>query len=227
MRRYEVAAVTSDGSPRYSQHIAPASPVFEAAFSAFARGTVIATPRGPCAIEDIAPGTLVDTRDNGPQPVLWIGSMTMVPRTPVVAPEFARLTRIMSDTFGLARPMHDLVAGPGARLLHSPTSFREMAIDTKVLTPARSFIEGVNVIQITPPTPVALYHLCLPHHAIIRAAGLEMETFHPGPSLFREMGITMQTLFLSLFPHLASASEFGPLAYPRAGQEQLPSLSAA
>jgi hypothetical protein len=227
MRKYEVAALIGDGPVRYSQHIAPATPVFEAAFSAFARGTLIATPDGPCAIEDMTPGMQVETRDSGPVPVLWIGSMTMVPGTSADAPELARLTRIMSDTFGLSRPMPDLVTGPGARLLHSPATLRELAIDTKVLTPVRAFVDGVSVIEITPPRPVALFHLCLPRHAVIRAAGLEVETFHPGPSLLRDMGLNMQALFLSLFPHLERASDFGRLAYPRAEPERVSGLSAA
>ncbi|WP_161594606.1 Hint domain-containing protein [Marimonas lutisalis] len=227
MRKYEVASLATDGSVRYSQHIAPATATFEGAFSAFARGTMLQTSSGPCAIEDLVPGDHLLCADGTAKPVTWIGSMTMVPSAPVERPELTRLTRIMADTFGLSRPMPDLVCGPGARLFRCPAELRGISMQTQLLTPVRAFVDGINVIEVTPPAPVTLYHLCLPHHAIIRAAGLEVETYHPGPTLLRDMGVNMKTLYMSLFPHLGSEDEFGPLVHPRAGQSTLDSLSAA
>ncbi|MDQ2090108.1 Hint domain-containing protein [Marimonas arenosa] len=224
MRKYEVAALTVDNKVHHSEHIAPASPDFEGAFSAFARGTMIATPSGPRAIEDIEPGTLINTVGGPALPVLWVGSMTLVPSAPIDRPEQLRLTRIMADTFGLARPMPDLLLGHGARLLRSPAALREYAMQTDVLTPAWAFVDGSSAIAITPPAPVALYHLCLPHHAIISAAGLEVESYHPGTMLLRDMGPSTRALFLSLFPHVTREDGFGPLSYPRAAQNTLEQL---
>ncbi len=56
MRRYEVAALLPDLSVSSKQLVAPASPLFEETSSAFARGTLIPTVRGPVAIEDLLPG---------------------------------------------------------------------------------------------------------------------------------------------------------------------------
>ena len=215
-----------DGFSVDSRHIAPANAVFEAAFSAFARGTLIATPGGQRAIEDLLPGMPVET-EKGPMPIAWIGSMAMVPSAPVESPELVRMTRIMADTFGFSRPMPDLVLGSGARLLRVPEALREMSTQTRILTPAHAFVDGVNVIEVTPPTPVALFHLCLPQHAIIRAAGLEVETYHPGADTLQGMGQNMKALFMSLFPHLNGLDGFGPLAHPRAGQTTLESLATA
>jgi len=36
------------------------------------------------------------------------------------------------------------------------------------------------VIEITPPTPTRLFHICQSRHAVINVDGIEMETFHPG-----------------------------------------------
>lgn len=224
MRKYQVAALRADGLVQHSEHIAPASMDFEAAFSAFARGTMIATPSGPRAIDDIQPGTLVETAAGPDLPVLWVGSMTLVPSAPVERPEQLRLTRIMADTFGLGRPMPDLVLGHGARLLRSPAALREYAMQTEVLTPARAFVDGFGAVSVTPPTPVTLYHLCLPYHAIIRAAGLEAESYHPGTTMLRDMGPSARALFLSLFPHITREDGFGPLSYPRAAQNTLEQL---
>ncbi len=46
----------------------------------FVPGTKIATPLGPCPVEDLAEDDLVETRDNGPQPVRWIGGAGSVAR---------------------------------------------------------------------------------------------------------------------------------------------------
>ncbi|WP_322864934.1 Hint domain-containing protein [Aquicoccus sp. G2-2] len=227
MRKYMVSSLGADGAPRNSEHIAPASLPFESAFAAFARGTMIATLQGPRSIEDIAPGTMLITRDGPPQPVAWVGSMTLVPSAPVENPFQLRLARIMADSFGLSRPAPDLLLGHGARLLQSPAALREIALQNDLLTPARAFIDGSGVIEITPPAPVLLYHLCLPQHAVIRAAGLEVETYHPGTSLLRDMAQNTRTLFLSLFPHITAADDFGSLAYPRAGQSTLERLHLA
>lgn len=227
MRKYEVASLSADGSVRITEHIAPASPAFESAFSAFAHGTMIATPRGPRAIEDLVPGEPVCTSGGRPQQVRWVGRMTLVPSAPVERPEQLRLTRIMADAFGLGHPSPDLILGNGARLLRSPAALREYAMQTDVLTPARAFVDGTQVISVTPPTPVALYHLALPCHAVILAAGLEVESYHPGAALLRDMGHNTRTLFLSLFPHLRSEEAFGPLAYPRASRATLEQLDLA
>lgn len=224
MRKYEVASLDAQGSVRYCEHIAPASIAFESAFAAFARGTLITTVDGPCAIEDLQPGMMLSCVDDVPQTVLWIGSMTLVPSAPVASTAQLRLTRIMADSFGLARPMPDLMLGHAARLSRSPAELREYALRTTVLTPAKAFIDGTNVIEITPPSPVALFHIGLQKHAIIRAAGLEVESFHPGATLLRDLGHNARVLFLSLFPHIADEHGFGALCQPRAGQNTLEQL---
>jgi len=215
MRKYHVKTLRPDGSVRETEQIGPATPVFEAAFSAFAHGTMIQTPRGPVAIEDIYPGMKVKTADRGPMPVLWVGSMTLVPKAQGVASRDCRLTRVMSDAFGLGRPDRDLMAGPGARLLMRPAALRDSFGRERVLMPARDLVDGHSVIEIVPPRPVTVYHLCLRRHAVISAAGMDVETYHPGAGFERSMGQNMEALFLSLFPHIEKPQDFGATAYPR------------
>ena len=40
----------------------------------FTAGTLIDTPSGPRAVEELRPGDLVTTRDHGPAPLLWAGA---------------------------------------------------------------------------------------------------------------------------------------------------------
>ncbi len=212
-RIFEVAALRADGSQTVSQHKAPALPLFEAAFSAFARGTVLDGADGAIAIEDLQPGDWLRTSSGEPAQVTWIGSSNFVPadigrRTPLV--------RIMADTFGLARPESFLSLGPAARLLQTPHQLQGTTGGAAMLTPIQAFVDGVNVIEVVPPTPVRLFHLCLTRHAAIFAGGLKVETFHPGANATRSVSHAVRDLFLSMFPRIAHVSDFGPLAHPRA-----------
>ena len=215
MRKFQIASLLADGEVRYSEQIGPALPIFETAFSAFARGTQIKTAQGQVAIEDLIPGTQVQTADHGPSTVIWVGSMTLVPNTNNPNRPPARLTRVMADSYGLGRPDSDLMAGPAARILTRPTGIRNKLEDNRILTPASDLADGMNAIEITPPTPVTVYHIALKQHAIIFANGLEAETYHPGSGFERTIGEKTLTLFLSFFSHIKEPGDFGNLTTPR------------
>ena len=215
MRKFQIASLTPSGAIYGTDQVGPATAAFESAFSAFARGTQIKTTRGPVAVEDLQPGMEIQTSEHGPMPLLWIGTMTLMPDRGEMGAGGTRLTRIMADSLGLARPAVDLMAGPGARLLVRPTELHDIVGAERILIPARDLVDGVNIIDIAPPRPVSTYHLCLHRHATILAAGLEAESFHPGPGFERGMGQNMLSLFLSFFPHIHAPSDFGPLAHPR------------
>lgn len=214
MRKYHIKSLDSNGEFKSSDQIGPAMPIFETAFSAFAHGTIIATEHGPIAVEDLEPGMGIATMQDTTEPLVWVGAMTLLPRSEDM-PEAAGLTRIMADSFGLSRPQTDLMAGPGARLLLRRPARFSISGDDRPLTPASKVADGMNAFEIVPPTPVTVYHLCLAKHSIISANGMDVESFHPGAGFERNMGPNMLTLFLSFFPHVKEARDFGPLAHPR------------
>ncbi len=121
-----------------------------------------------------------------------------------------RLTRIMTGALGMGKPMVDLMTGPGARIVQ-----RRSAHSDQILRPVHDLTDGNSVISVNPPGAVHLYHIALQRHATITAAGLTLETFHPGPGF--ENGLTQQHLaqFIALFPHVRRPSDFGSLAHPR------------
>jgi hypothetical protein len=216
-RSYEVAALRSDDSLYIGQDRAPAIPLFESAFSAFARGSLVLTVNGEVAVEDLQPGDMVETSTGEPAKLIWIGSSTFIPadvgrRVPLI--------RIMSDSFGQSRPSSFLTVGPGARILKTPHHLRGNSDGAQMLTPVREFIDGVNVIQVVPPTPVRLFHLCLTRHAAIRVGGLEMEAFHPGAAAPRAVSHALRDRFISMFPQISHITDFGPLAHPRAPEAE-------
>ncbi|MEL6620061.1 MAG: Hint domain-containing protein [Pseudomonadota bacterium] len=218
LRMYEVAALRADGTRSVATFKAPALPLFEGAFSAFARGVVLSGPNGGTAVEDLQPGDWLNTSAGKPAQVVWIGSSNFVPadtgrRMPLV--------RIMADSFGDNRPGSFVTVGPAARLLQTPVHLRGATGGAPMLTPASAFVDSVNVIEVVPPTPVRLFHICLTRHAAVDVGGLEMETFHPGINATRQVTHAQRDLFLSMFPHIAHITDFGPLAHPRAPEEEL------
>lgn len=213
MRNYEVAALRADGTTHLHAFRAPAIPLIDAAFSAFAQGALIGTPDGHVAIEDLQPGDMLNTSSGSPAQITWIGSATYAPdpggmRVPLV--------RIMADSFGPGRPESFVTVGPSARVLQTPPHLRAFADGAPLLTPARDFVDNINVIEVFPPTRVRLFHLCLTRHTAVDVGGISMETFHPGHALLRSATHAQRDLFLSLFPQMTHVTEFGPLAHPRA-----------
>ncbi|MEM6577093.1 MAG: Hint domain-containing protein [Pseudomonadota bacterium] len=216
MRRYHVASLRQDGSIWESHHVAPASPVFEAAFSAFAHGTLLATPKGPTAVQDLAPGMDVTSQSGDACRITWIGSITIMPRQDPVDTSGPRgLFRVIPDAFGVGRPAGNLLMGPGARLLTRPQTLRDALSHDPVFTPCSDLVDGINVIDVAPPRPVTVFHLVLERHSILLADGIETESYHPGAGFERMMDAQTRQIFLSLFPHLRSPEGFGELACAR------------
>jgi hypothetical protein len=96
-RNFEVAALRADDKMHVAQHQAPALPLFDNAFCAFTRGSLMSTPLGDVAVEDLQPGEALNTSTGEPAKILWIGSSTFVPANPE---RRMPLIRIMADTFG-------------------------------------------------------------------------------------------------------------------------------
>lgn len=226
-RRYEVAYLGHNFELLDFSRVAPAVPMFEDAFCAMARGTIIATADGPIAIEDLRPGTYVNTRDNGMQPLQWVGSMSIAPDHTGQTESTGTLSRVTADSFGLGRPMPDLLLGPSARLFRRDASLISAMGTTAALAPISAFIDGDTVLTITPMTPVRVYHLAFARHQIISANGLEIESYHPGT--LHDMRLTGQirSLFLDMFPHIQTMSDFGPAAYPRMSLDDAMGILAA
>lgn len=216
VRNVDIAALRADGSIVIGQRKVPTLPLFDAAFSAFARGTPLQTENGPVAIEDLQPGDRVMTAEGTAAQITWIGSTTSVLSD---TQSGGVLTRVMADSFGMNRPDSFLSLGPAARLLQTPPHLRAERGEKRVMSPARAFVDGVNVIEVTPPTPVHMFHLCLERHTAVIAGGLEIETYHPGLNPTRLLSHTLRSVFLSLFPHLSHVSEFGLMRYERAPEE--------
>lgn len=90
-----------------------ASPEEIAALPCLGGGTMIATSEGPVPIDWLRPGDRVLTRDNGYQPLLWVGQHTMPRR----APGETRPLLLATACFGDSLPERDVLLSPGTGVL--------------------------------------------------------------------------------------------------------------
>jgi hypothetical protein len=214
-RRYEIQWLDASGQVEDFFRVGPAMPIFEAGFNAFAHGALISTTGGPVAIEDLMPGTMIETATGVPALLRWIGSITLVPNAPMRGDVPDRLYRVVTDSLGLGRPSSDVTLGPGARLLdRSPEVCRRLGTEA-ALVPAMTRADGECIVEITPVSPVRLYHLSFEQHHVIYANGVEVESFHPGPDATYSLSDEMREQFLALFPHKKGLHEFGRMLWPR------------
>lgn len=213
-RRYDVQWMDDDGEIDSFVKVAPALPIFEEAFSAFAHGAVISTALGPVAVEDLMPGMEVETA-SGSATLRWVGAITLIPGKPGAFGEDQKLYRTTADAFGLGRPSTDVTFGPAARLLNRDPAIRQAMGSEAALTRIASYEDGMGVVGLTPVSPVRVYHLALDSHQVIRAGGLEVESYHPGSEAHYSMSTEMRGVFMSLFPHLAGLQDFGQVVCPR------------
>jgi hypothetical protein len=227
MRKIEVVHLSATNQTCDFSRIVPAMPAFEDAFAAFARNTLIQTNRGHVSVEDLWPGDMIRTVDHGFQPLLWRGMTLLVPQAHGQDPAMGRLTRIAADALGIARPMSDLVLGPRARLSHRAPGIKQLTGQERAFVPARDFIDGINVLEITPPAPVQVFHLGFAAHERLLASGVEVESFHPGPAHALGIRGDLMALYMSCFPHMADFDAFGTVTLPRLRLNDLDLFNAA
>jgi hypothetical protein len=217
VRIAEISAYKPDGTQVFGQRRIPSLPQFEEPFSAFAQGTVFKARDGFIAVEDLQPGDWLTTASGQDEQVSWIGSATFSAahdnvRTP--------LTRVMADSFGMNRPESCVSFGPAARLLQTPPNLRSTTVADRLMTPATSFLDGVHVIEISPPTPVRMFNVATRKHSALIANGLEVESYHPGTAPVAHLSDTLRNAFLGLFPHVEQLADFGPMRFARAPEQR-------
>lgn len=217
-RRFDVAWLDTSGEASSFARVAPAIPLFEEAFSALARGALVQTTDGRFAVEDLVPGMTVET-EAGPEQLLWVGAITVMPDGP--AGRGHKLYRVTADAFGLDRPMPDLMLGPSARVLSRAPAVQAATGSAAALAPIQAYADGASVVEVTPVSPVRVFHLGFNDHRILRANGVEVESFHPGQMNLGRLGPEMAALFMSMFPHIQDMAGFGRLALPRLSEEDL------
>ncbi len=210
-RRADISWIDATGEVHDRTIVVPALPMFQDALSAFAQGTLIQTPDGKVAIEDLQPGMKVSTAEGHAQEIMWIGSMIILPESPELSLPGLKLYRVTDGGYGLDSTTPDLLLGPAARIL--PGMFA-----TGSSSPLRNIpdlADGYSTIEIRPVSPVRVFHICLGAHRLIYANGVLAESYHPGANSRLYVSQEMYEIFLRTFPHIDNEGGFGPQIHQR------------
>ena len=165
----------------------------------FVAGTMILTDTGERPVEHLHVGDLVMTKDDGPQPLRWIGRR-QVPAMGALAP-----IEIRAGTFGDHRR---LLVSPQHRVLVHDSLAELLFGDSEVLVSAKDLVNGRSV-RVREGGDVEYVHLLFDRHQIVSSEGLSTEIFLPGPQSTRmfEAGILQE--ICTLFPELDPQSGDG------------------
>lgn len=174
----------------------------------FTPGTRIATPRGSVLVEHLNVGDLVQTKDNGAQPIEWIGTRYMSGARLFAMPRL-RPVRIRAGALGVRRPDQELLVSPEHRMLVGGPVAQELYNTSEVLVAAKDLIDGRHVVTDVHAQAVTYIHLLLPSHNILWANGIETESFHPASTSLTSVSEADKGLLLRLHPDLA----FDPHTY--------------
>lgn len=168
----------------------------------FTPGMMIATDRGQVTVETLKVGDLVATRDNGMQPIRWIGAQRMSAAELKLAPQL-RPVRISAGSLGGGLPAADLVVSPWHRMVVRSSIVAEMEGEDEALVAAINLTELDGVDVITDGEEVVYIHFMCDRHEVIEANGAQTETLNIGTSTASMMPPEALAEILHLFPELA------------------------
>ncbi|MFD1195584.1 Hint domain-containing protein [Seohaeicola saemankumensis] len=188
----------------------------------FTHGTRIATPNGPRLVEELCEGDLVQTRDSGPQEVLWVGSRRMSGARLFAMPKL-RPIRFRARALGVERPDQDLLVSPDHRMLLRGRAAQALFNTDEVLVAARDLVNGQTIAVDMALREVTYVHLLLPSHHVLWANGLETESFHPAQADLASLAAEDRMRLLAMFPAL----EYDPHVYGAAARRMLSTSEAA
>jgi hypothetical protein len=172
----------------------------------FAKGTLILTATGERRIETLEPGDLVETRDNGLQPIRWIGR-----RTVEATGRFAPVVIEAGAMGDHAR----LVLSPQHRVLIQHHMAELLFGSDEVLVAARDLVND-GTIRIREGGTIEYFHLLFDEHQIIWSEGMATESFHPGPVTMGGFDDAVRDEILDLFPELdpVTGAGYSPAVRP-------------
>ena len=175
--------------------------IFETEIVCFTRGTLIACPDGLRPVQDLRPGDLVLTCDNGAQPIRWIGGRRFDGPVLAALPRL-RPIRIRAGALGQGLPESDLLVSPQHRVLVRSNIARKMFGAFEVLVAAKQLLllEGVDIAHDL--DGVEYFHFIFDRHEIVLSNGAETESLYPGAEAVKSVGPAARAELFAIFPQL-------------------------
>ncbi|MCD9149973.1 Hint domain-containing protein [Pseudophaeobacter flagellatus] len=191
------------------------SQLHAAGIPCFTPEVLLATQRGTVPAGQIQVGDMLQTADNGFQPVIWVGQRRLDHAELLRRPH---LRPYCLSPGGLLSPERPMLLSPQHRLLvHRRTlgednPFGESFVSAKLL----AGIDENCGQQLYGDQGVTYVHLMTEQHEVVFAEGIATETFWPGPEAIRGLSADNMRELFELFPDLAPV--YGLAGEPGRGQ---------
>lgn len=177
----------------------------------FARGTQITLANGTQrAIETLAPGDRILTRDHGPQPVLWVGHATLR-AVGAFAPVVISAGAIGNSGDLIVSQQHRMFLYQRQRVAGMPTS--------ELLVQARHLVDD-ETIFIREGGFVDYFSLVFDRHEIVYAEGIPAESLMVSEAVLNRLPVELSAEVKARFPGLSQNQHFGT----EAGRQVLDAL---
>ncbi|MHA6262621.1 Hint domain-containing protein [Arenibacterium sp. CAU 1754] len=170
----------------------------------FARGTLIETPAGPRPVESLKEGTIVNTLDNGPQPLRWIGSRRIDASGEHAPICFQR---------GAMDNVRDLLVSPNHRMLVRGAQAELLFGLNEVLVAAKHLVNDTTIRPV-PMREIEYFHFMTDQHDIVFAEACPSETLYPGQQSLAIVTDEEREEITALFPELELSDYSAQLIRP-------------
>jgi Ca2+-binding RTX toxin-like protein len=182
----------------------------ENVFPCFTPGVKILTDRGEVPVEALVPGDLVMTRDNGLQPLRWVGRRDLGLLDLMADPDLQPI-EIAQGALHMG-PDRVMRVSPQHRVLIEGARAELMFGEAEVLVAAKHLLGQAGVTRVLPLEGVAYIHILFDRHEIVQSDGVWTESFQPAERMLSAMDAEVRAEVLKLFPQLAVAADAFPAA---------------
>ena len=169
----------------------------------FTSGTLIDTPNGELAIENLCVGDMVSILGSIPARLRWIGKKTFL-KNELEANSHLYPVRICAGALGGGFPQRDLLVSRQHRMLVTSNIAGRMFGKNAVLISAIRLTELDRIYVDYDVTEVEYFHLLFDKHEIVIAEGCPSESLFTGPEALRSVPEDARLEILEIFPNLQS-----------------------
>lgn len=166
----------------------------------FTPGSMIATPKGEIAAEDLRVGDRVITRDNGIQEILWVGQRKLT-GAELRLNMHLQPVWIRAHSLGKGLPERDMLVSPNHRILVANDRTQLYFEDHEVLVAAKHLTGSKGISSITASNVTYIHFMCA-RHEVVLSDGAWTETFQPGDYTLKGMGNAQRNEIFEIFPDL-------------------------
>lgn len=158
----------------------------------FVAGTRILTQDGLVVIEDLKAGDRILTRDSGYQALKWIGKSTRLAVGDDAPVKIAAGALGNHETISFSQNHRILVQSEAAVTLFG---------ESEVLIKARDLVNNTSIRLQNDGLSVTYVHLLFDRHEIVRANGLDCESYHPSHETLDSFDPATQREILAHMPN--------------------------